>query len=157
MAQGAARGQPAHIDSLKARVLAQTQSLATIANDWLATFEKALAGGDDVLLKTLFHPESHWRDVLALTWHIRTVNGLQAVLAELKAHAGRAHPSGFRTDPQRTAPRHVRRAGADAIEALFRFETDAGRGSGVLRLVPGATDRSEERRVGKECRARRWA
>ena len=121
-------------------MLAETQSLATIANDWLATFEKALAGGDDVLLKTLFHPESHWRDVLALTWHIRTVNGLQAVLAELKAHAGRAHPSGFRTDPQRTAPRHVRRAGADAIEAFFRFETDAGRGSGVLRLVPGATD-----------------
>jgi hypothetical protein len=35
--------------------LAETQSLATIANHWLATFEKALAGRDDVLLKTLFH------------------------------------------------------------------------------------------------------
>ncbi len=116
--------------------LAETESLATIANHWLAMFEKALAGRDDVLLKTLFHPDSHWRDVLALTWHIRTVNGLEAVLGELKAHAGRAHPRGFRTDPHRTAPRHVTRAGTDAIEAIFQFETDEGRGNGVLRLLP---------------------
>jgi len=116
--------------------LAVTQSLATIANRWLATFERALAGRDDVLLKTLFHPESHWRDVLALTWHIRTVNGREAVLGELKAHAGQAHPTGFRTDPHRTAPRHVTRAGTDAIEAIFQFETDEGRGNGVLRLLP---------------------
>ncbi len=93
------------------RLLAETESLATIANRWLATFEKALAGRDDALLKALFHPDSHWRDVLALTWHIRTVNGLEAVLKELKAHAGRAHPTGFRTDPRRTAPRRVTRAG----------------------------------------------
>src|SRR5712691_4279292 len=116
--------------------LAETESLATIANHWLAMFEKALAGRDDVLLKTLFHPDSHWRDVLALTWHIRTVNGLEAVIGELKAHAGRAHPTGFRTDPHRTAPRHVTRAGTDAIEAIFQFETDEGRGNGVLRLLP---------------------
>ena len=116
--------------------LAETQSLATLANRWLATFEKALAERDDVLLKTLFHPDSHWRDVLALTWHIRTVNGREAVLGELKAHAGRAHPTGFRTDPHRTAPRHVTRAGTDAIEAIFQFETDEGRGNGVLRLRP---------------------
>ena len=117
-------------------LLAETQSLATLANHWLATFEKALAGRDEVLLKTLFHADSHWRDVLALTWHIRTVNGREAVLEELKAHAGRAHPSGFRTDPHRTAPRHVTRAGTDAIEAIFQFETDEGLGNGVLRLRP---------------------
>ncbi len=117
-------------------MLAETQSLATIANHWLATFEKALAGRDDVLLRALFHPDSHWRDVLALTWHIRTVNGLEAVLKELKAHAGRAHPTGFRTDPRRTAPRRVTRAGTEAIEAIFQFEMDEGRGTGVLRLRP---------------------
>jgi hypothetical protein len=116
--------------------LAETQSLATIANQWLATFERALAARDDVLLKTLFHPDSHWRDVLALTWRIRTVNGREAVLGELKAHAGQSHPTGFRTDPHRTAPRHVTRAGTRAIEAIFQFETAEGRGNGVLRLLP---------------------
>src|SRR5438270_1906783 len=116
--------------------IAETESLATIANHWLATFEKALAGGDDARLRTLFHPDSHWRDVLALTWNIGTVNGLEAVVRELKAHAGRAHPSGYRTDPRRTAPRHVTRAGTHAIEAIFQFETQEGRGNGVLRLLP---------------------
>jgi hypothetical protein len=37
-------------------------------------------------------------------------------------------------------PRTVTRAGTEAIEAIFRFETDQGRGSGVVRLVPDAGD-----------------
>jgi hypothetical protein len=121
-------------------MLARTETIATIVDHWLEQFEKALAGRDDVLLKTLFHPNSHWRDVLALTWQIRTINGRDAILRELEAHIGRAHPSDFRTDPQRTAPRHVIRAGTKAIEAIFRFETAEGRCSGVLRLIPDAND-----------------
>jgi cation diffusion facilitator CzcD-associated flavoprotein CzcO len=117
-----------------------TDALVTVADHWLAQFEKALAEPDRALLKTLFHPDSHWRDVLALTWHISTVSGPDAILDELKAHAGRANPTGFRTDPQRTAPRQVTRAGTKAIEAIFRFETAEGRGSGVLRLLPDAND-----------------
>src|SRR5882672_10201912 len=115
-------------------MLAETETLATVANHWLARFEHALAGRDDVLLRSLFHPDSHWRDVLALTWHISTVNGLDAIAGQLKAHAGRARPGGFRTDPERTAPRHVTRAGTKCIEAIFRFETDEGQGCGVVRL-----------------------
>lgn len=119
-----------------------TETVGTIADRWLAKFEKALVEADDVLLKTMFHPDSYWRDVLALTWHIRTVNGLDAILRELKAYAGRANPTGFRTDPHRTAPRRVTRAGTEAIEAIFRFETAQGRGNGVLRLTPDDQDGS---------------
>src|SRR6266403_1325644 len=133
-------GNAAQIDSLRARRLARTETIATIADHWLAQFERALAEPDDVLLKTLFHPDSHWRDLLALTWHIRTVNGLDAILRALEAHVGRAHPTGFKTDPHRTAPRYVTRAGTKAIESIFRFETAEGRGSGVLRLTPDAND-----------------
>src|SRR6266568_1582110 len=121
-------------------MLPRTETSETIANHWLARFEKALAEPDDILLETLFHPDSHWRDVLALTWHIRTVSGLDAILRALKAHVARANPSDFRTDPHRTAPRLVTRAGTNAFEAIFRFETDEGRGSGVLRLTPDASD-----------------
>jgi thioredoxin reductase len=123
-------------------MLARQETLATIAANWLAQFEKALVKPDDVLLKTLFHPESYWRDVLALTWHIRTVNGFDVILRELKAHVGRAKPTGFKIDPQRTAPRLVTRAGTNAIEAIFRFETVEGHGCGVLRLTPDASDGS---------------
>jgi len=121
-------------------MLAKTESIEADAQDWLARFEQALAPGDDAL-PTLFHPDSYWRDALALTWDIRTVHGAAAIARELRAHA-RAAPSGFRLDPQRTAPRAVTRAGTRAIEAIFSFETAQGRGSGVLRLAPGDDGRT---------------
>ena len=114
--------------------------LAAAAADWLARFEGALATPGDGLPKTLFHPDSHWRDVLALTWEIRTVSGADAILAELNAHAGRARPASFRIDPGRAAPRNVTRAGVPAIEAMFKFETAQGRGNGIVRLIPDADD-----------------
>jgi hypothetical protein len=121
-------------------MLARKETVAAIVANWLAQFERALAEPDDVLLRTLFHSESHWRDVLALTWHIRTVSGLDVILGELKAHVARANPIGFRIDPDRTAPRLVTRAGTDAIEAILRFEIAEGHGCGVMRLTPDAND-----------------
>jgi cation diffusion facilitator CzcD-associated flavoprotein CzcO len=117
-------------------MLAGTETLATIANHWFVRFEQALAERDDALLASLFHRDSHWRDVLGLTWRIGTVSGPDAIARQLKGHAGRARPAGFRTDPDRTPPRHVTRAGTKCIEVIFKFETAEGRGSGVLRFLP---------------------
>src|SRR5215471_7558893 len=117
-------------------MLARAENIAALAASWLVQFERAVAGRDDILLENLFHPDSYWRDALALTWHIRTVSGADAIVRELEAHLGRAKPTGFRIDPDRTPPRHVMRAGTEAIEAIFRFETAEGRGSGILRLTP---------------------
>ena len=94
-------------------MLPGTEAIATTAQNWLTQFETALAGPDDVSLKTLFHADSHWRDLLAFTWRIRTVNGADAILRELKAHIGKVRPAAFRIDPRRAAPRHMTRAGAD--------------------------------------------
>jgi cation diffusion facilitator CzcD-associated flavoprotein CzcO len=121
-------------------MLARAESTATIVENWLAQFGRAVASPDRGLLETLFHPESYWRDVLALTWQIRTVNGSDAVLSALMAHVGRANPTDFAIDPDRTAPRAVARAGTDAIEAIFRFKTADGRGCGVVRLTPDANE-----------------
>jgi thioredoxin reductase len=121
-------------------MLDRTETVAALAENWLAQFDTALAQGDGVLLAALFHRDSYWRDVLALTWDIRTVSGADAILKELKQHAGRAAPAGFRVDPDRTAPRRVKRAGTETIEAIFQFETAQGRGSGVLRLTPDPDD-----------------
>ena len=121
-------------------MLDKTDDLSVAVDNWLTQFEEALAKPDDGLLKTLFHPDSYWRDVLALSWNIQTLNGAAAILDELKIHAGRAAPSGFAIDPGRRAPRKVMRAGTDCIEAIFRFETAVGRGDGILRLIPDADD-----------------
>ena len=79
-------------------MLDKTDDVATAAENWLAQFETALGGSDDLLLKTLFHPDSYWRDVLALSWNIQTVNGADAILKELKIHGSRAAPAGFAID-----------------------------------------------------------
>jgi putative flavoprotein involved in K+ transport len=121
-------------------MLDRTDELATAAEHWLAQFESALATSGGGLLKTLFHPDSHWRDVLALSWEIRTVSGADAILRELRGHAARARPAGFAIDPDRAAPRRVTRAGTSAIEAMFKFETAEGRGSGIVRLIADADD-----------------
>jgi putative flavoprotein involved in K+ transport len=121
-------------------MLDKTDDIAVAADRWLAQFEDALAKPDDGLLESLFHPDSYWRDVLALSWTLQTVNGRDAILATLKAQAAEASPSGFAVDPDRAAPREVTRAGTRSIEAIFRFETAVGRGDGILRLIPDAAD-----------------
>src|ERR1700682_1044663 len=125
-------------------MLERTDNISVAAEDWLAQFESALAKPDDGLLKTLFHPDSYWRDVLALSWNLQTINGADAILGELKAHATSAAPSAFRIDPDRAAPRRVMRAGTNTIEAIFKFETAQGRGSGILGLDPGNRGRNRD-------------
>jgi cation diffusion facilitator CzcD-associated flavoprotein CzcO len=121
-------------------MLDQADDIAIATENWLAQFEHALAAPADVPLRSLFHADSYWRDVLALSWNLQTTNGADAILKELKQHAGRAIPRGFCIDPARAAPRRVTRAGTHAIEAIFRFETAQGRGDGILRLTPDAGD-----------------
>ncbi|MCA1400176.1 NAD(P)/FAD-dependent oxidoreductase [Bradyrhizobium sp. BRP56] len=121
-------------------MLDKTDDISVAADNWLVQFEDALASPDDVLLKPLFHPDSYWRDVLALSWNIQTVNRAFAIIEELPAHARRSAPHDFRIDAERAAPRRVTRAGTHAIEAIFKFETAVGRGHGIVRLVPDAAD-----------------
>ncbi|MES5481443.1 NAD(P)/FAD-dependent oxidoreductase [Bradyrhizobium sp. INPA03-11B] len=121
-------------------MLDKTDDISVAADNWLVQFEDALASPDDVLLKPLFHPDSYWRDVLALSWNIQTVNRAFAIIEELPAHARRSTPREFRIDAERAAPRRVMRAGTNAIEAIFKFETAIGRGHGIVRLIPDAAD-----------------
>ena len=66
-------------------MLDRTDDISISAENWLAQFESALASPDDGSLKTLFHPDSYWRDVLALSWNLQTINGADAILKELQA------------------------------------------------------------------------
>jgi putative flavoprotein involved in K+ transport len=109
------------------------EGLTGLADRWLERFEVALAARDAARLQGLFAADSHWRDVLALTWRIQTVSGPAVATEFLKLEA---EPKAFAVDPDRTPPRRVTRAGTECIEALFRFETAQGQCNGVLRLLP---------------------
>jgi putative flavoprotein involved in K+ transport len=120
-------------------MLDKTDDIALAARDWLAAFEAALSS-DYAALAQLFHADSYWRDVLALSWTLQTVNGAPAILAELKLLAPRAALQKLHIDPDRAPPRWVTRAGTNTIEAIFKFETRIGRGHGILRLIPDERD-----------------
>jgi cation diffusion facilitator CzcD-associated flavoprotein CzcO len=120
-------------------MLDKTTDASMAAENWLTQFQTALTANDGVL-EALFLAESYWRDVLALSWNIQTLVGAPAILNALKPHADRVAPCGFVIDPDRAPPRRVMRAGAEVVEAIFKFETAQGRGSGIVRLVPDPDD-----------------
>ena len=65
-------------------MLDKTDDVSVAAENWLTQFEEALTKPDPVLLKTLFHPDSYWRDVLALSWNLQTINGAEPILNALQ-------------------------------------------------------------------------
>ena len=58
-------------------MLDRTDDISISAENWLAQFETALTEPDAAALKSLFHPDSYWRDVLALSWNLQTSTARQ--------------------------------------------------------------------------------
>lgn len=105
------------------------------AQSWLGQFAAALQAQDAAAAAKLFLSDGIWRDVLAFTWTLQTMTGRPAIEATLRETLARTRPTNFRIPARRTPPRWVSRAGTQAIEAIFEFETAFGPGNGVLRLV----------------------
>lgn len=110
-------------------------SAKSAAQRWMADFSTALAAADRVRLLTLFAAECHWRDILAFTWDLHTTTGASAIVDRLAPTLAHAQASAFQLARGRTPPRVVTRAGTQAIEAIFTFETAVGPCNGVVRLV----------------------
>ncbi len=106
-----------------------TQRSATDrAETWFASFEDALKARDVARASALFATTSFWRDLIAFTWNLKTVEDPSGV-ADLLEHTLEAtDPSGFHlTEPADEAD--------GVVTAWFGFETAVGRGVGLLRLV----------------------
>ena len=97
---------------------------------WLERFNAALAAQDAPAAAELFATTSFWRDLVALTWNIKTVEGRDGIQDMLEHTMGAAEPGNFRT----TEPPSE----ADGVtEAWLEFETKTGRGQAHLRLIDG--------------------
>ncbi|MFD4197814.1 MULTISPECIES: NAD(P)/FAD-dependent oxidoreductase [Amycolatopsis] len=95
---------------------------------WLERFEAALAARDVEAAAGMFAVDSFWRDLVAFTWNIKTVEGREGVADMLSACLDGTDPSGFRTTETPTEADGV-------VEAWLEFETATGRGKGHLRLT----------------------
>ncbi len=109
---------------------------AETAEAWLANFGQAMQAQDAEAVMDCFQSECHWRDLLAFTWKIETMNGRGEIETQLDETLGQMRPRNFHIPAFRTPPRAVSRAGMDCIEAFFAFETAVGACSGIVRLVP---------------------
>ena len=116
---------------------ARGQYLA-VSEQWLSSFGRALETGEGLV--TLFHPESYWRDLLAITWEIGSVQGADEIAKALLMNHVERPANNFRIDAVRAAPRRVKLAGREVVEALFAFDAAHGRSEGVLRLLPDVDD-----------------
>jgi putative flavoprotein involved in K+ transport len=94
---------------------------------WLSRFSKALEKGDVEDALGLFADECYWRDLVAFTWNIRTMEGKTAIGDMLRATLTTARPAGWAVEGEAES--------ADGIvSAWIIFETAVARGRGHIRL-----------------------
>ncbi|HWW64972.1 MAG TPA: NAD(P)/FAD-dependent oxidoreductase [Sphingomonadaceae bacterium] len=107
-----------------------TSSGTTPVQDWLARFAAALAAPSRADWGTLFAEECYWRDLLAFTWDIVTLEGQEAIAAMARQQSGLTDPTGFATDDPALPM-------TDDTQGWFTFKTAAARCRGHVQLRDG--------------------
>ena len=103
----------------------QTQS-------FLDEFGAALESGDIAKACDMFLDDCYWRDLVAFTWNVRTLEGKDQVEDMLKHQLSAVKPGNWHV-AENEAPTED----GGVITAWIGFETDVGRGYGLLRLKDG--------------------
>ncbi|MEI9965667.1 MAG: hypothetical protein WDM92_14330 [Caulobacteraceae bacterium] len=67
--------------------------------DWLARLQSALAHPEAADWRGLFAEECYWRDLVAFTWNIVTLEGPDAIARMARRQAPAISPTAFRLDP----------------------------------------------------------
>ena len=105
-------------------------SVVAEVEQWLSRFDEALTRGDSAAAAELFGQDSYWRDLVAFTWNLTTVEGQAGVRHMLEHALARTRPHHWQTAEEPVAANGV-------SEAWITFDTAVGRGRGYLRLRDG--------------------
>ena len=98
----------------------------------LADFGAALAAGDVDKAVSFFQADCYWRDLVAFTWNIKTMEGHDQIRAMLKSQLGAIRPSNFAIAEGEDATESD-----GLLEGWITFETGAARGYGQTRVKDG--------------------
>ena len=110
----------------------QPNEVTASVDAWLSAFGDALEANDPARAAALFTEDGFWRDLVAFTWNLKTLEGRAEISDMLTATLARVQPTGWKI----TGGREPAEAGG-ITEAWIDFETAAGRGRGHLRLRDG--------------------
>ncbi len=105
----------------------------TAIDDWLSRFDSALKAGDVAGAVALFHTDAVWRDLLAFTWNIVTLEGPARIAIMLGDCLRRTVPQ----DWHRVGPSE---GPEDSPSAWIAFRTATALGTGRLTLRDGLAD-----------------
>src|SRR6202451_3843322 len=72
----------------------QTATAAAVTT-WLSAFGDARAAGDTAAAAELFLSDCYWRDLIAFTWNIKTLEGRAAITAMLDETLPRVQAGGW--------------------------------------------------------------
>jgi putative flavoprotein involved in K+ transport len=100
---------------------------------FLGKFDGALAKGDIDAAVAMFGAESYWRDLVAFTWNIKTMEGRDQVRDMLAHCLKQAKPRDWRI-----AEGEVATEADGVLESWISFETEIARGYGLIRIKDGA-------------------
>ena len=104
-----------------------------VAQDWLQAFEKNISGNNiDGILSTLTD-DAWWRDLLSMTWDLRTFQGTDSIRKFLKDRLAQSKLKNFKTSFALYEQPYEDLAW---VRVHYTFENSVGTGGGVLRLVP---------------------
>ncbi len=95
----------------------------------LDKLDKALVANDVEGAASLFVDDCYWRDLVAFTWNLRTMEGRPAVEDMLSSQLDAVKPSGWQT-----ADGEVATEEDGIVTAWITFETKDVRGEGLVRL-----------------------
>jgi putative flavoprotein involved in K+ transport len=102
----------------------------SVVKTWLKNLENALSAKDSAAAAKLFGTESFWRDLVSITWNIKTVEGPDEIKHMLERTLSNAKPHNFQIEGEANE--------ADGVtDGWFTFETATGRGKGLVRLIDG--------------------
>ena len=105
----------------------QATSPTDRVNTWLKSFGEALKAHDTGAVETLFAEECYWRDLVAFTWNLKTMEGRAAICEMAARTLDHVNPRDWRIEGEATETDGV-------TEAWIAFETDAVHGKGHVRL-----------------------
>src|SRR5215212_922625 len=107
-------------------------TLNTRVQVFLDQFESALAAGDLDATVAMFAPECYWRDLVAFTWNIKTMEGRDRIRDMLSACLAHAKPRNWKI-----AEGEIATEAGGVTESWISFETEVARGYGLIRLQGG--------------------
>ena len=104
----------------------------TVLEPVIEDLGRALEAGDIDAAVDLFATDSYWRDLVSMTWNLKTSEGRDGIRATLDSQLAKVKPQNLRLDANEPVS-----GDASVAEGWIEFETATGRGYGHVRVKDG--------------------